>query len=344
MSFGHPLLLIALLAIPASAALVAWASRRRRHALATLAEPHLIDGLLAGISGAGRRWRLGLWAVAVAFLVLAMARPQWGEREVLVEQEGVQIMVALDVSASMLAQDVKPDRLARAKLEMIDLMDRLDGDEVGLVLFSGAAFVQLPLTSDYLTARRFLDAASTESISRPGTVIGLAIQMASTAFDMEREGAKVILLMTDGEDSETDPVAAAREAANQGITIFAVGFGSSDGHPVPELDRYGNVVGQKTDSRGNQVLSRLDEATLRDVAEAGGGSYLGPGGAAPAIASEIDALQAASLESRVETQHIERFQIFLAIAVLALIAAELIPESTLGRTPRAVRNWVRRLN
>ncbi len=342
MSFGHPLLLTALLVVPAAAVLVAWATARRRRALGMLAEPHLIDGLLAGVSGAGRRWRLGLWVVAVAFLVLAMARPQWGEREVLVEQEGVQIMVAMDVSASMLAQDVRPDRLSRAKLELIDLMDRLDGDEVGLVLFSGAAFVQLPLTSDYLTARRFLDAANTESISRPGTVIGLAIEMASTAFDPEREGAKVILLMTDGEDSETDPVAAAREAANQGVTIFAVGFGSPDGHPVPELDRYGNVVGLKTDSRGNQVMSRLDEATLREVAEAGGGSYLGPGGAAPTIAAEIDALQAARLESRVETQHIERFQIFLAIAVLALIAAELIPESTLGGTPRAVRNWLRR--
>ncbi len=342
MSFGHPLLLIALLAVPAAAGLVAWAARRRRHALGALAEPHLIDGLLAGISGAGRRWRLGMWVVAVAFLVLAMARPQWGEREVLVEQEGVQVMVALDVSASMLARDVRPDRLARAKLELIDLMDRLDGDEVGLVLFSGAAFVQLPLTSDYLTARRFLDAASTESISRPGTVIGLAIQMASTAFDRDREGAKVILLMTDGEDSETDPVAAAREAENQGITIFAVGFGSPDGNPVPELDRYGNVIGLKTDSRGNQILSRLDEVTLREVAEAGGGIYLGPGGAAPSIAAEIDALQAARLEHRVETQHIERFQIFLAIAILALIAAELIPESTLGGTPRAVRNWLRR--
>ena len=342
MSFGHPLLLTALLVVPAAAVLVVWATGRRRRALGMLAEPHLIDGLLAGVSVAGRRWRLGLWVVAVAFLVLAMARPQWGEREVLVEQEGVQIMVALDVSASMLAQDVRPDRLSRAKLELIDLMDRLDGDEVGLVLFSGAAFVQLPLTSDYLTARRFLDAANTESISRPGTVIGLAIEMATTAFDAEREGAKVILLMTDGEDSETDPVAAAREAANQGVTIFAVGFGSPDGHPVPELDRYGNVVGLKTDSRGNQVLSRLDEATLREVAEAGGGGYLGPGGAAPTIAAEIDALQAARLESRVETQHVERFQIFLAIAVLALIVAELIPESTLGGTPRAVRNWLSR--
>ena len=341
MSFGHPLLLIALLAVPAAAVLVAWAAGRRRRELGALAEPHLIDGMLTGISGAGRRWRLGLWAVAVAFLVLALARPQWGEREVVVEQEGVQVMVALDVSASMLAQDVRPDRLSRAKLELIDLMDRLDGDEVGLVLFAGAAFVQLPLTSDYLTARRFLDAASTESISRPGTVIGLAIRMASAAFDQEREGAKVILLMTDGEDSETDPVAAAREAANQGATIFTVGFGSPDGHPVPELDRYGNVVGLKTDSGGNQVLSRLDEATLRDVAEAGGGSYLGLSGAAPTMAAEIDALQAARLESRVETQRIERFQIFLAIAVLALIVAELIPESTLGGTPRAVRNWLR---
>ena len=339
MSFGQPLVLIALLLVPAAVGLVVWAARSRQQALETLAQRHLLAGLLTGVSGPARRWRTVLWIVALGFVVIAMARPQWGERETIVEQEGVQVVVVLDVSASMLAQDVKPDRLTRAKLEMIELMDRLDGDEIGLVLFSGSAFIQLPLTSDYLTARRFLDAANTDSISRPGTVVGRAIEMAALAFDEDREGAKVILLMTDGEDSETDPVAAAREAANEGITIFTVGFGSAQGEPVPDLDLRGNVVGFKTDRTGNQVLSRLDEETLRAVADAAGGSYFRAGGAAAAIASRIDDLQASRLDSREEIQRIERFQIFLAIAVLALIAAELIPEATL-RTQSARRKQV----
>ena len=329
MSFGQPFVLIALLLVPAAVGLIVWAARSRQRALDTLAQPHLLAGLLIGVSGAGRRWRTVLWVVALGFAVIAMARPQWGEREIIVEQEGVQVVVVLDVSASMLAQDVKPDRLTRAKLEMIELMARLDGDEVGLVLFSGSAFIQLPLTSDYLTARRFLDAANTDSISRPGTVIGRAIEMAALAFDEDREGAKVILLMTDGEDSETDPVAAAGEAAKEGITIFTVGFGSAQGEPVPDLGRRGNVIGFKTDRAGAQVLSRLDEETLRAVADAAGGSYFRAGGAAAAIANRIDDLQASRLDSREEIQRIERFQIFLAIAVLALIVAELIPESTL---------------
>ncbi len=328
MSFAQPLVLIALVLVPGAIALVLWAARSRRRALDAVAQRHLIAGLLSGVSGRNRAWRTAIWVVALGFVVIAISRPQWGERETIVEQEGVQVMVAFDVSASMLAQDVKPDRLTRAKLEMIELMDRLDGDEVGLVLFSGSAFIQLPLTSDYLTARRFLDAAGTDAISRPGTVVGRAIEMAALAFDEDREGSKVILLMTDGEDSETDPVAAARDAGNEGITIFTVGFGSAQGEPVPELDRLGNVIGFKTDRAGNQVLSKLDEEALRAVADAAGGSYFRAGGAAAAIASRIGDLEKARLDSREEIQRIERFQIFLAIAVLALIAAELIPEST----------------
>ena len=337
MTFDQPLALVGMLAVIPAITLVLWTVRRRHKDLGRLAQPQLVAGMLAGPPDAGRQWRLALWLVAFLFLVVAVARPQCGEKELFIEQEGVQIMVALDVSASMLAaEDVRPDRLARAKLELIDLMDRLDGDEVGLVLFSGAAFVQLPRTSDYLTARRFLDEADVDSISRPGTAVGLAIETAAGALDLEREGAKVILLMTDGEDSETDPLAAAREAADQGITILAVGFGSPQGHEVPDLDAYGNVVGVKTDDSGRQILSRLDEMTLRAVADASGGRYIEPEGAAVEVAAAIDSLQAAQLEGRLQTQPVERFQIFLAVAVLALAASELIPHSLRRRAPHGV--------
>ena len=211
--------------------------------------------------------------LALALLAVALARPQWGVRQTEIGQEGVQVVAVLDVSASMLARDVRPDRLTRAKLELFDLMDRLDGDEVAVVLFSGAAFVQLPLTSDYETARRFLDSASPRSISAQGTVVGRAIRTALGAFDLDREGSKVMVLMTDGEDSENEALAAAREAANAGVMIVTVGFGSALGEPVPDVSPSGEFLGYKTDGAGNRVLSRLDEGTLRAVADATGGQY-----------------------------------------------------------------------
>ncbi len=166
--------------------------------------------------------------------MIALARPQWGSEVREIEQEGLQVIVALDVSQSMLAEDVKPTRLDRAKLEIRDLTERLDGDEIGLVLFSGASFVQVPLTSDYLTALNYLDSADPSVISRPGTVIGEAIRTAMSGFDDELNNQKVLIVMTDGEDRETDPLAVAQEAADAGVLIYTIGFGTPEGQPVPE--------------------------------------------------------------------------------------------------------------
>jgi len=308
---------------------VMWAARRRRAALARLGDPSLVKRLSSSVNWRGRRWRTILWFVALAGLIVSLARPQWGTETQIVEQQGIEVMVALDVSSSMLAQDVKPDRLSRAKLEIADLMTRLGGDEIGLVLFSGASFVQFPLTSDYTTAHTFLDNARPEVISKPGTNIGAAIRTAMSGFDYNRASQKVIVLITDGEDHEADSLTIAQQAADQGIMLYTIGFGSAQGEPIPQYNDQGEVIGYKKDQAGEVVLSKLDEATLQQIAQIGNGRYFratADGSELGALVAELNALQKGELSSQIETWGIERFQGFLAVALIALIVMELIPD------------------
>ena len=341
MTFGEPDALYLLFALPIMALVAFRASRKRRAAVERLGDPGLIERLSRSVSRRGRRIAYILWFAALAIAILALARPQWGSAVQPVEQRGVQMMVALDVSSSMLTRDVKPDRLTRAKLEIADLLERLKGDEVGLVVFSGSSFVQFPPTFDYSTARTFVENAGPESISREGTDLGAAIKTAAAAFDEKRLGQKVILVMTDGESHEGDPVDAAEEAAKRGIVIYTMGFGSPEGEPVPNLNRRGDVIGYKLDRAGNTVQSKLDEQTLRQVAREAGGKYYrasADGSATENLVNEIDSLEKASIESEVETVGIERFQPFLLAALLALLAAELIPDRAVQWRPRRRAN------
>ncbi len=329
MTFAKPIYLYALILLPMLILFVMWAGRRRQAAMARLGDPRLVERLSSSVNWRGRRWRTILWFVALTSLIISLARPQWGTETQIVEQQGIEVMVALDVSNSMLAQDVKPDRLSRAKLEITDLMTRLGGDEIGLVLFSGASFVQFPLTSDYTTARTFLDNARPEVISKPGTNIGDAIRTAMSGFDYDRASQKVIVLITDGEDHDADTLARAQQAADQGIMLYAIGFGSPQGEPIPEYNNQGEVVGYKKDQAGEVVLSKLDEATLQQIAQIGNGKYFRAavdGSELGALVSELNMLQRGELSSQIETWGIERFQGFLAVALIALIVMELIPD------------------
>jgi Ca-activated chloride channel family protein len=347
MIFAYPIFLVLLLLIPAAALFLLWAAGRQKSALARLGEPALIRRLSANINWRGRRWQTALRLAALGLIIIALARPQWGSEVREIQQEGLQVMVALDVSQSMLAQDIKPSRLDRAKLEIADLMQRLEGDEIGLVLFSGASFVQVPLTSDYQSALNYMDSAGPNSISRPGTVIGDAIRTAATAFDPELSSQKVLVVMTDGEDQETDPLAAAEEVAGQDVLIYTIGFGTPDGEPIPEVNQYGQTIEYKTDTQGNIVLSKLDESTLQAVAETGNGKYYratAGGNELDSLLAEIDQLQQAQLQSRFETRYIERYQIFLGLALAALIAGEFIPERKSERPLRLGRRLLIKRN
>ena len=338
MTFAKPQFLFLFFLLPLLALFWLWANNRRREAMARLGDPALVQKLQQGVNENGRRWQTILWFLAFAFFIIALARPQWGSEVQAVEQEGLQVMVALDVSNSMLAEDIKPNRLARAKLEISDLMDRLHGDEMGLVLFSGASFIQFPLTSDYTTARAYLDSAGPQSISRPGT----AIRTAMNGFDPNLASQKVLVIMTDGEDHETDPLAAAEAAAQDGVIIYTIGFGSPQGEPIPEFNAQGEVAGYKKDDQGEVVLSKLDEVTLQEIAATGDGQYYRASAGGEELTNLLDALdklQRAALESRFETRQIERFQSFLLIALITLVAIELIPDRLTIRHGDKVTWW-----
>ena len=290
--------------------------------------------LTANVNTKGRLIGRGLTVAALALAIVALARPQWGESLQTVEREGVQIIIALDVSRSMLAEDVKPSRLVRAKLEIADLMQRLQGDEVGLVLFSGAAFLQFPLTFDYLSAKNFIENANTEMITRQGTNIAQAIEVSGRSFSEELISQKVILIITDGENQDGDAIEAAREARDDGTLIYTIGVGTADGEPIPLRSPRGRLIEYVQDRQGNMVFSRLDENMLRSVAEAGGGKFIRLEGSTNAVSQfteELAALEKASVGSEVEATKIERFQIFAFASILLLIAGEVIPDRRRNR-------------
>jgi Ca-activated chloride channel family protein len=334
MSFAEPQFLYALLAIPLAIVFIAWSWSRRRNALVHLGEPSLIQQLSVAVNWSGRRLRNVLWFVALALLIIALARPQWGSEVETVERQGVQIMIALDVSESMLAEDVRPNRLTRAKLEISDLMRRLSGDEIGLVLFSGASFIQFPLTFDYTTARAFLAGAHPGVISRQGTTIAGAIETALAGFDPDRPGQKVIIIYTDGENHEDDPLIAAQNANQQGAIIYTVGLGLPNGAPIPQYDQNGEVVGYKQDLLGQIVSSHLNETILQQVAIRANGKYFRAGADSAAVeglAAEISTLQKTPLESELLTRNVERFQGFLIAALVLLAVIEFVPDRVVSR-------------
>ncbi|MEW5957742.1 MAG: VWA domain-containing protein [Chloroflexota bacterium] len=339
MDFAQPFFLACFIPLVLVGLLIYGLVRRTDRALARLGSPPLIARLSASVNRRGRRWQLALWFAALSLLIMALARPRWGSQVEFVERRGVEIMVALDVSESMLAEDFKPNRLARAKLEITELMDILGGNELGLVLFSGAAFVQFPLTSDFATARTFLDAAQPGIISRPGTAIAEAIEIALTGFNEERATQKVIILLTDGENHEGDILKAAENAADKGIIIYTIGFGSPGGEPIPQYDPQGNLLDYKRDRQtGEVVLTRLDETTLQQIALITNGRYfraVPDGREIGFLAAAIGELQTSELESRFETRRVERFQWFLGLAILALLVIEVIPDRLRQKSTRS---------
>lgn len=340
MDFAEPVYLICFVPLLALGALLIFLARRKEAAITRLGAPQLIAKLSATVNRSGRRWQAILWFVALALVIVALARPRWGSQVEVVERQGVEIMLALDVSQSMLAEDLKPNRLARAKLEISELMDRLEGNELGLVVFAGAAYIQFPLTSDFATARFFLESAHPGMISRTSTNLGEAIRVAMTGFNEERASQKVIILLTDGEATEVteDAMQMAQEAAEAGVVIYAIGFGSPDGSPIPEYDDLGNLTGYKQDRQGETVLTALDETGLQQLALATNGQYFraaADGREVGFLADAIGQLQTGELESRFETRGIERFQWFLGLAILALIIIELIPDRITEKAPQS---------
>jgi len=268
-----------------------------------------------------------LWISAVGMLALALGGPQVGTRLVEMTREGVDVVIALDVSKSMLAEDVAPSRLLKAKHEILNLLQRLRGDRAALVPFAGVAFVQVPLTLDYGAFSSVLNALEPEIIPQPGTAIGEAIKQGAKAFRAESKASKILIIITDGEDQEKGAVDEAKKAAENGVMIFTVGMASSEGAPIPEKDEAGRIVGYKQERGEGTVISKLNDGLLKDIADATGGEYYrdNPGGDEfRKIYERISGMDKQKFEQKTFTDYEDRFQWPLAAAFLLLLADELI--------------------
>ena len=321
---AQPLYLLLILLIPLMY-IAYWLMRRwRKRRIARFGDPDLVSSL-APLVPRRKGWlKLTLISLALLFFAIGMARPQLGA--ILKEKQvrGAEIMVVLDVSNSMLAEDYSPNRLERAKLAISKLVDELQGDRIGLIIFAGESFVQLPVTSDYVSAKIFLSSITTESVPVQGTAMGEAIRTAIKSFTSESENSRAIILITDGENHEDDPVAAARDAVDMGARVFCIGVGSPEGKPIP-------VDGELLkDKDGNIVVTRLDEATLKEVASAGKGLYVRAGntefGLNPVI-DEIRSLDEKDFQSVVFEEYDEQYMYFFAIALIFMLIEFMISDT-----------------
>jgi len=298
--------------------------RRGRKILARFGDPVLMKPLMPGISSRRGWWKLSLFCAALFFFALGLSRPRTGARLKEMERSGVEIIVALDVSNSMLAEDYSPNRLERAKLAVSRLVDNLGRDRIGLIVFAGDAFVQLPVTTDYVSAKIFLKSISTGSVPRQGTALGQAILTGIRSFSLDTPESRALVLITDGENHEDDAVAAATEAKNQGIQVHCIGIGSEFGKPIPLAD--GSLL---KDEEGNTVVTRLDEQTLMKVAEAGDGIYVRAGNTdfgLERIVEKIHELNEQEYQSVVFEDFDEQYMYFFGIALFLLLIEFLISE------------------
>lgn len=323
MRFAEPQYFYLLFLIPVFAAFYGWAFRKKRQALSRFGELGLVRKLMAATSSGRQVFKAALVTGGLFFLVLAAARPQFGTKEEIVRRKGVDIVVALDTSLSMLAEDIRPNRLERAKREVAALIDKLKGDRVGIVAFAGEAFVQCPLTLDYGAAKLFLDAVDTGLIPVRGTAIGEAIRVSAQAFDREQKKFKVLILVTDGEDHEGDPLKAAKQAAEEGVRVYAIGVGTREGELIP-VRGDGGVTEYMKDRGGNIVKSRMDETALEKVALITDGRYYrstSSGIELDRVYEDISKMEQRELSSKRLTQFEDRYQYPLCLAV-ACFAAE----------------------
>jgi Ca-activated chloride channel family protein len=323
MRFAQPEYLYALGLVPLLIIFYIFRFRQKAKALNRLGNPELLAKLSRTTSIGRQKLKAGLMVCSMVCCLVALARPQFGTKIETAKRQGFEIIVALDVSNSMLAEDVKPNRLMRAKHAIRSLMAQLQGDRIGLVVFAGAAFLQCPMTSDYSALELFLDGVDTETVGTQGTAISEALQIAMKAFQKNPQEHKIVVLLTDGEDHQDDPVAAARELSSQGIRVYAVGIG-------------GRVSGHKRDEAGSVVMSRLDENTLQQIAMETEGTYyrstLGED-EIQAIYDDITELEKTEFESKEYTQYEERYQYILAFTLFFFILDTLINDRKAIKTP-----------
>lgn len=323
MNFAVPSYLLALIPLlPLLLFFHGWAGAQKRRALERFAGTELLQQLSQSVSPARQRLKTALILLAFALLGISLARPRWGSTQEVIQRKGVEILLAVDVSKSMLAQDLQPSRIERARREIQDLLKLLDGHKVGLIAFAGEAFVHCPPTTDLDACALFIESIDIGLIQRGGTHIGDAIRQANRVFAESAAAQKALILITDGEDQDTNPTQAAEEARKLGVKIYAIGMGTPEGSFIPLPDAKGNQVYLR-DRQGQYVKVRLDETTLQKVALETGGAYhraTGAGLELEEIFNKIELLEKSELESQKLQRYQERYQIFLLLGFALLVA------------------------
>lgn len=325
--FANPSVLYLLLLIPLLALgfVAAQISKRK------IAKVFAQNELYRKLSNANEKFvilKATLFICGIFFLILALARPQFGTKLVELERKGSDVVIALDASKSMLAQDIKPNRFERAKSVLSELINRLEGDRIGIVAFAGASFWQCPLTLDRSGAAMFLQILDTNLIPLAGTAIGKAITLSLTGLEKTAPKAKAIVLLTDGEDHNSEPLEAAKKAAASGVKVFVIGFGNASGEPIPVEDENGNFSGYKKNNTGQVIMSKLNEELLSQIASTTGGTYIRSVDGfidTDAIAQAINGLDKQKLSSKMNRQLVDRFQYFLGFALLCFLAEIFLP-------------------
>lgn len=329
MRFAEPINFIILLGVVALGVFIFWALARKKKLINLFGDLPLIFKNAPYISFARQRTKVVILLVALMLLSVVLVRLQFGTHLELLKREGLDIVVAVDVSNSMLAQDMNPNRLQKAKQEIQGIIDRLKGDRIAIVAFAGQAFIQCPLTLDYSAARFLLNAIDNTSVSVQGTSLTSAIEMATKAFNQKEKKHKVMLLLTDGEDHKGGVEPMADEARKQGIKIYTVGIGNPAGEPIPILDREGNKVGFKKDGSGEVIISKLDEVTLQKISLNTGGKYYHATAGEielDRIFDEISKLEKKELEGTLVTRYDDRFQLPLLLVILLVVGEFFITE------------------
>jgi len=314
--FAHPEYLYLLFAIPALIALYVWLAVVRRKALKRYGTPSLIASLMPEVSPKRRGMKYFLILIALTVIIFVIAGPQFGSKLETVKRQGIEVMVCLDVSNSMLAEDIAPNRLEKAKQMLSRLTDDLDNDKMGLIVFAGDAFTQLPITSDYISAKMFLNSINPAMVSTQGTAIGSAIDLAMRSFTPDESTSKAIIIITDGENHEGNAVESAAAAAEKGVKINVVGIGLPKGAPIPVN---GNFL---KDNAGNVVITQMNETMCQEIAQAGKGMYVradNTNSALKALQGELSKMSKSEVESQVYSDYDEQFPILAWIALILIV-------------------------
>ncbi len=321
--FGHSAILYFLWLIPALVVLYWYLQKNQNKLMEKFAGTKLHKVIFPERSLFKSGIKFGVFLFALTLLILAVANPQIGTKIEDVKQVGIDVYILLDVSRSMAAEDIKPSRLEKARFEIAKLIQKLEGDRIGLIVFSGQAFVQFPLTSDYSAANLFLNAVDFNSVPQPGTNIGSALELALKSFRYDDGTKKAIVVITDGEDHEGNIDGAISDANSKDVAIYAIGFGSQSGTPIPIYNESGAQVGYKKDSEGQIVLTKLDEATLKTITEKGNGKYYRGSNTEDEldnIYNDLAKIQESEYGSKKVTEYEDRFYYLLFPAIFLLIA------------------------